>query len=197
MAKGGKKRTIGEFRFTISAFLAEAKRLRALADRLTHEFLQFCLRAEGEDFWRGTGDDFPTFLVKNFVVATKSEYVQYRNGVERLGAEAPKVSVGAVRAIGSRRMGKNDAAKFYNEMVAWEDVNGGPIPFESAVKIVRDVCSRTKVKAKTGGASPAAKEVSRLREENEALKVENMALRSEIQKLRSQLRQCKRARKAA
>jgi hypothetical protein len=175
---------------TSEEFVAEAKRLRANADRAEAEFLEFLYRGEqNAAMWQGAG--YATF--EQFIEAANlcraSRYVAYRKMRTHHGEIVTRVGVNASVAAASLPS-IEEQAEVISQAQICEKVNGTSISEQTARQIARDV--RTREAAHRSG----HRSYSALLAENNRLRAENEALKERCKTLSEQLRGARTAGKA-
>jgi len=170
---------------TLEQFIAEAKRLRTLADDAEGDFLSYLYEAEQvTGLWKDTGLTFLQFLEQTNL-CRPSRYDGYRAARNGLGAKGIEgVGIHAVVAAGRFR----DAGKqreMLDEARTWERTNGTPISAQTVSRLASDLRSRI-LGAGAGHKSytALASELVAAKEECDRLRVENATLRAEIRQLR-------------
>lgn len=174
---------------TPEEFIAEAKRLRSLADHAEIDFLEFLYEAEAQpNLWEGAGLDFASFVERqNLCKAIR--YLAYRRVREAHGLTAVRgVGVHALIAAAKLKAPEQQRAAL-DECRRWEATNDTVISEQSAERIIRDV------RVRDAGIEMKHKSYTTLAEENKRLRAENEELKQTCQLLRAELKSLKTPKK--
>lgn len=170
---------------TTEQLVAEAKRLRAVADEAEEELMLFLYQAEQRPhLWGGSGRTFLQFLEANNICRA-ARYDGWKRAYEGCGPEAVRAA-GMEAAVAAGGLKDEAAAKeVLDQAAVFRRTNGTPASGQTARTMARDVKMRRAVtRTSNKGYLQLAKENDRLRKENDRLKEENAALRAELKSLR-------------